>query len=159
MTTTTITWGCQCHFCGRQITRGKPTLIFAWDKPILLGVSHSTCCATKYSYSCFQTCPPYRVSSEQVTFLMHFYCMLHSLPGGSERNRELRWSLSRMLDRYPSVLKRPMPVLQRFIRDHHKWGFEWLYDGDLETDFLRFLGQVQRAVKEKPLDVKVDFRK
>lgn len=85
--------------------------------------------------------------------------MLHSLPGGSEPNRELRWSLSRIPDKYPSVLKKPTPVLQKFIKDHHRWGLEWLYNGDLETDFLRFLGQVQRAAKEEPLDVEADFRK
>ena len=74
--------------------------------------------------------------------------MLHSLPGGSERNRELRWSLSRILDRYPSVLRKPMPVLQKFIKDHRKWGFEWLYDGDLETDFLRFRVSLLRSYSE-----------
>jgi hypothetical protein len=84
--------------------------------------------------------------------------MLHSLPGGSEPNRELRWSLSRMLYNYPSSIKQPMPVLQRFVKDHHKCGFEWLYKNDLEADFLRFLGKAQKASKDAPTDVEVDFR-
>jgi len=33
------------------------------------------------------------------------------------------------------------------------------YEGDLEMDFLKFLGKVQKLTKEKPVDVEVDFRK
>lgn len=139
--------------------RGRPTIIFSISEPLLIGVSHSTCCATKYQYACFQTCPPYRASSEQISFLMHFYPMLHSLPGGSEPNRELRWCLAEFLIKYPSSMRKPMSALQRFVKEHRKWGFEWQYHGDLETDFLRFLGQVQRAAKEKPIALDAIFRK
>ncbi len=52
-----------------------------------------------------------------------------------------------------------MLVLQRFVKEHRKWGFEWQYRRDLETDFLRFLGQVQRAAKEKPIAAYAVFRK
>ena len=155
----TVTWGCQCCFCHRIIDRGRPTLVFAWDEAVLIGISHSTCCATKYRYSCFQTCPPYRLSSEQVSFLMHFYPMLHSLPGSEEPDRENRWCLLRLLDKYPSSLRKPMAVLQKFVEDHKRWGFKWLHTGDLEGDFLRCLGQVQRLAKQKPLEIEVNFRK
>jgi len=33
------------------------------------------------------------------------------------------------------------------------------YEGDLEADFLSFLGKVQKAAREKPNDVEFDFRK
>jgi len=52
-----------------------------------------------------------------------------------------------------------MTILKRFVREQQRWGFKWLYTGDLEMDFLKFLGQVQRMVKEKPVEVKVDFRR
>ncbi len=79
---------------------------------------------------------------------MHFYPMLHDLPGGSEPNRELRWSLAQLLIKYPSSMREPFPVLQRrFVREYRKWGFEWKYRGDLEMEFLRFLGQIQREAK------------
>jgi hypothetical protein len=154
-----IRWGHRCIFCHRPITRGRPTLIFSMGQPLLIGVSHSTCCATKYQHGCFQTCPPYRVSAEQISFLMHFYPLLNSLPGGYEPNRELRWCLAEFLNKYPSSLRNPMPAFRRFVNEHRKWGFEWQYNGDLERDFLLFLGQVQRVAKEKPIDVNAIFRK
>jgi hypothetical protein len=52
-----------------------------------------------------------------------------------------------------------MPAFRRFVNEHRKWGFEWQYNGDLERDFLLFLGQVQRVAKEKPIDVNAIFRK
>ncbi len=154
-----IRWGCECCFCHRPIIRGKPTLIFSTGEPLLMGISHSTCCATKYQYGCFQTCPPFSVSSEQISFLKHFYPMLHRLPGGSQPNRELRWSLAQLLIKYPSSMRKPRRVLQRFVKERRKWGLEWQYHGDLEMDFLRFLGQVQGAAKEKPSAVGAAFRK
>ncbi len=33
------------------------------------------------------------------------------------------------------------------------------YEGNLEADFLSFLGQVQKAARERPDDVEFDFRK
>jgi hypothetical protein len=85
--------------------------------------------------------------------------MLHSLPGGEEPDRETRWCLSRLLDKYPSSVRKPMVVLQKFVKDHERWGFKWLQTGDLEMDFLRSLGQVQRLAKENPLEIEVNFRK
>ena len=90
---------------------------------------------------------------------MHFYPTLHSLPGGEEPDRETRWCLARLLDKYPSSIKKPMPVLRNFVRDPKRWGFKWLHTGDLEADFLRFLGKVQKLAKEKPLEIEVNFRK
>jgi hypothetical protein len=158
----TITWSYPCYYCHRPITRGKPTLLFSIDeleKSLLIGVSHSTCCAGKLKYGHFQMCPPNRLFNDQVSFLTHFFSMLYILPGAENPNRELRWSLARLLDNYPLSVKKPMQVLQRFIKDHNRWGFKWLYEGDLEIDFLKALGQAQRMVKDKPVAVEVDFRK
>jgi hypothetical protein len=35
---------------------------------------------------------------------------------------------------------------------------DWLYEGDLETDFIRVLGQIQQAAREMPVGVEIDFR-
>ncbi len=56
-------------------------------------------------------------------------------------------------------MRKPLPVLQRFVKEYGKWGFGWKYCGDLEMDFLRFLGQVQREAKEKPVIEDAVFRK
>jgi hypothetical protein len=85
--------------------------------------------------------------------------MLYKLPGQDNPNRELRWSLARLLDKYPASAKKPIPILKRFVREQHRRGFKWLYEGDLEADFLRFLGQVQRMAKENPVEIEVDFSK
>ena len=45
-------------------------------------------------------------------------------------------------------------IFIRLYREKYELAF-----GDLEMDFLKFLGQVQRMAKEKPIEVKVDFRK
>lgn len=155
----TITWNCECYYCHRPIKRGRPTLLFSTDEPLFIGISHSTCCATRLKYEHFQMCPPKRLTNDQISFIIHFYPMLYRLPGGENPDRELRWSLIRLLYKFPASVKKPMPVLKRFISEHQKWGFKWLYNGDLEADFLKFLGQVQRMARKNPVEMEVDFRK
>jgi hypothetical protein len=151
-----ITWNHECLFCKRLISRGKPTLIFSTEEPKLVGLSHSTCCATKYRYGCYQMCPPYYLSGQQLSFLIQFYPRLYRLPGGMEPNRELRVALAQLLHDYPSSLADPIACLNRFLDEQEQWYDEWSYSGDLEKDFLRFLGKTQRAAKE-PLGLEVDF--
>jgi hypothetical protein len=57
----------------------------------------------------------------------------------------------------PDALDSPI----KYFRKFQIWNKQDVqeYAGDLETDFLRFLGQVQNLVKEQPVDVEVDFRK
>ena len=153
-----ITWHHECLFCKRPIQRGRPTLIFSMDEPELVGISHSTCCATKYNYGHFQMCPPDYLSEEQISFLVHYFYRLYSLPGGMEPNRELRFSLITLLRDYPASLVNPMASLQQFLDEYKRWSHEWLYDGDLKTDYLRSLGEIQRAAREKPVGVEADFR-
>lgn len=153
-----ITWKHQCYFCQRPIQRGRPTLIFSTDEPKLFGISHSTCCATKYNYGHFQMCPPDYFSDEQVSFLVQFFYRLYSLPGGLEPNRELRFSLITLLRDYPASLADPMASLRKFLDEYKHQSYQQLYDGDLETDFLRILGQIQKAARENPVGVEADFR-
>jgi len=153
-----ITWRHPCLFCKRPIQRGKPTLTFATDKPELLGICHATCGATKYRYGRFQTCPPDYLSEEQVSFLMQLYYTLYSLPGGEQPNRELRMCLAEFLRDYPGSMTNPLASLKKFLNTYKQWSHEWLYQGDLETDLLRTLGQIQKAAGEKPVGVEVDFR-
>jgi len=151
-----ITWNHECLFCKRPISRGKPTLIFSTEEPKLVGLSHSTCCATKYRYGHYQMCPPYYLSEEHVSFLIQFYPRLYRLPGGVEPNRELRVALAQLLHDYPASLANPIACLRRFLDEHQQWSREWLYSSDLETDFLRFLGEIQSTAKA-PLGLEVDF--
>ena len=153
-----ITWKHECLFCKRPILRGRPTLVFSTDEPKLVGLSHSTCCATKYRYGHFQMCPPDYLSDEQISFLVQFYHRLYSLLGGQEPNRELRLSFITFLQDYPASLANPMASLRKFLDEYKHWSHEWLYDGDLEADFLRLLGQIQREARENPVGVEVDFQ-
>jgi len=134
-------------------------ILFITDKPMLVGVCHSTCGATKYRYGHFQMCPPDYLSDEQVSFLMHFFYRLFSLPGGMEPNRELRMYLVDLLRDYPDSMVNPMASFRKFLDTYKRWSHEWLYEGDLETDFLRILGQIQKAAKEEPVGIEMDFRK
>jgi hypothetical protein len=153
-----ITWKCVCSVCQRPIYRGKPTLLLATDRPVMVGICHSTCGYGLRKWGHFQMCPPYHLSNEQVSFLVHFYYRLYSLPGGQEPNRELRWCLVRLLRDYPASLANPGASLRTFLDEHKHGSHQWLYEGDLETDFLRVLGQVQTAAREKPAGVEIDFR-
>ena len=153
-----ITWKCLCSICQRPIHRGKPTIFFATDRPMMLGICHSKCSYGRYNYGHFQMCPPDYLSDEQISFLVEFYHRLYSLPGGQDPNRELRWCLGFLLRDYPASLASPMASFRKFLDEHKHWSHEWLYDGDLETDFLRILGQIQRAARETTVGVEIDFR-
>lgn len=153
-----ITWKCLCSICQRPIQRGKPTLLFAIDRPMLLGICHSTCGYSRYKYGHFQMCPPNYLSDEQISFLVQFYYRLYTLPGGQEPNRELRWCLSNLLSDYPTSMVSPMASLLRLLDEHKRWHHEWLYNGDLEIDFLRLLGEIQKAARENPVGLEFDFR-
>lgn len=93
-----------------------------------------------------------------LTKLTHFYPKLYSLPGGDEPNRELRWSIAVLLRDFPASLRDPMASLREFFEEHTRSSHKRLYEGDLETDFLRLLAELHRSAKEKPVPVVVDFR-
>jgi hypothetical protein len=103
-------------------------------------------------------CPPDYLSDQQISSLVQFYYKLYNLPGGQEPNRELRWCLSNLLRDYPVSLANPMASLRSFLDEHKHWHHEWLYNGDLETYFLRLLGEIQKAVRENPVGLEIDFR-
>ena len=152
----TITWNQLCNYCHRPIIRGKPTILFATDKPLLVGVSHSTCAATKSNTGHHQMNPPDHLSREEVAFLIQFYPMLYSLPGGfNVPNSDLRRCVAYTLWDYPKSLVNPSDTLRKFRKQYI--GLMQPYEGDLEADYLRFLAKVQKAAKENPMDVKFDF--
>ena len=151
----TITWNHLCNFCHHPITRGKPTILFATDKPLLLGISHSTCVAIEYKLGQHQMNPPDHLSQEQVAFLIQFYPMMRKLPGGFEPNADLRLCLVDFLWYYPIVLANPMKCLLQF-REQNQDNLQ-TYKGDLEADYLRFLAKVLKAAKQNPMDVEFDF--
>jgi len=151
----TITWNQLCNYCHRPIIRGKPTILFATDKPLLVGVSHSTCAATKSNTGHHQMNPPDHLSREEVAFLIQFYPMLYGLPGGFQPNVALRQCVANLLYDYPISMANPMQCLSAFKgRNKEK---ARLYQGDLEMDYLRFLAKVQKAAKENPIAVEFDF--
>ena len=151
-----ITWKHQCYFCQRPIQRGNPTLIFATDRPELIGICHATCGSGKYRYGQFQTCPPDYLSEEQISFLVQFYPKLYSLPGRDEPNSDLRRCLANILWDYPTSLINLTVYLRKFQEQNRNKSKS--YEGDLEADFLRTLGQIQKAARENPVGVEADFR-
>jgi len=151
-----IIWKHQCYFCQRPIQRGNPTLIFTTDRPELIGICHATCGSGKYRYGQFQACPPEYLPEEQISFLVQFYPRLYSLPGRDNPNSDLRRCLADILWDYPASLINPTVYLQKFQEQNRNKSQS--YEGDLETDFLRILGQIQREAREQPVGVETDFR-
>ena len=152
----TITWNHPCYFCHRPITRGRPAIVFSTERPELVGLSHSTCCATKFRYCHYQMNPPRHLSSERVAFLIQFYPMLYSLPGGfNVPNSDLRRCVAYTIWDYPKSLVNPLETLRKFRKQNVD--LMQPYEGDLEVDYLRFLARVQKAAKENPVDVEFDF--
>lgn len=151
----TITWNHLCNFCNRPIIRGKPTILFATDKPLLLGISHSTCGATKYRYGHHQINPSDHLSQEQVAFLIQYFPALYSLPGGFESNSDLRRCVADFHWNYPGILADPMKCVYDFEEQNEDE--PRTYEGDLEADYIKFLAKVQKAANENPVDVDFDF--
>ena len=138
----TITWNHSCCFCHRPIIHGKPAVTFATNNPFLMGVSHSTCAATKYHIGHHQMNPPDFLSREQVAFLIQCYPMMYSLPGGFTADAALRKCVADFLWYYPAILANPMKCLHQF-REQNKGNVQ-SYEGDLEADYLKFLAKVQK---------------
>ena len=151
----TITWNHLCNFCHRPIISGKPTILFATDKPLLLGISHSTCGATKYKYGHHQLTPPAHLSREQAAFLIQYFPMLYSLPGEFESNSDLRRCVAKFHWDYPAILANPLKCVHDFQEQNQDEPRK--YEGDLEADYLMFLAKVQKAAKENPVDIEFDF--
>ncbi len=125
---------------------------------MMFGICHSTCGYGKLQYGHFQMRPPDYLSDEQISFLTQFYYRLYNLPGGQEPNRELRFCLVDLSRDYPDSMIAPMETFRKFLDDHKHFRHDWLYEGDLETDFLRTLGEIHRAAKESPVGFDIDFR-
>jgi hypothetical protein len=127
------------------------------SSPLLVGVSHATCGYNDSRYGQFPLCPPDHLSIEQVSFLVHFYPRLFSLPGSAEGNSDLRRCLASILPEFPFSIGDPLAALHRFRREHED---EYqLYAGDLEADYLRFLGQVSQAARAHGERTAIDFCK
>lgn len=155
-----ITWKCQCFVCKRPIHGGRPCVVFSTNKAGLVGICHSGCSYSlhRFGYYWMQMCPPFYLSEEHLSFLKHFYPKLHSLPGGQEPNRELRFALAYLDRDYPASLVNPLATLRKFIDEHKRYAHEWKYQSDLEMDFLRSLAEIQKSAKTEPAGFEVDFR-
>ena len=156
----TITWRHQCFVCKRPIQGGYPCVVFSTDKAGLVGVCHAKCSYSLYRYDCgwFRMHPPDYLSSEQVSFLMHFFPRLYSLPGGGRPNWQLRSCLGSFITEYPASMRYPMSSLHASIAEHKHVLLPKTYEGDLEAGFLRSLGAVQGAAREMPIHMTIDFR-
>lgn len=155
-----ITWKQQCFVCNRPILGGNPCVVFSTDKPGLVGICHARCSygLYRYRYGWFHMHPPDSLSSEQVSFLMHFYIRLYSLPGGMEPNGQLRRYLSYLIREYPPSMIKPMESFRLCLDEQKGLPNGGPYEGDLETDFLRSLGDIQRSARMNPVHVEIDFR-
>ena len=156
-----VTWKYQCFVCERPIQSGKPCVVFSTDKAGLVGLCHSRCSygLFRYRYYWFPMRPPDYLSSEQVSFLMHFYLRLYSLPGGMEPNGQLRRCLVNLTREYPTSMSNPMTSFRTCLDEQKLFPHVKPYEGDLEADFLRCLGEIQRSAKEMPVHVEIDFRR
>ena len=157
----TITWKCQCFVCERPIQGGNPCVVFYTDRAGLVGLCHSRCSygLYRYHYGCFYMCPPDFLSAEQVSFLMYFFPRLYSLPGGMEPNGQLRRCLADFIMEYPDLMSNPMVPFRISMEEQKRLPRMKPYEGDLETDFLLSLGDIQRSAKEKLVQLEIDFRK
>jgi hypothetical protein len=132
---------------------GKPTILFATDKPMFVGVIHDTCYGDKSNFGRYQLKSLNHLSPQQVAFLVQFYPMLFALPSAFAPNGSLRLWLVDFIHYYP--MSNPMIRL----RDYRKMNFNKpiRYEGDLEADYVQFLAKAQKAAKENPVDVEFDF--
>ena len=149
----TITWNHLCYFCHRPITDGVPTVLFASDKPMFVGVIHDTCYGDKPNFGRYQVKLPNHLSQVQVAFLVQFYPMLFALPSALTPNVALRLWLVDFIHHYP--MSDPMKRLRDYIRMNPDKLIG--YEGDLEADYIGFLAKVQKTAKENPVDVEFDF--
>ncbi len=96
------------------------------------------------------------MTAEQVAFLINLYPRLSALPGSCQPNGELRFMLCQLIDEYPDSLIDAMAHFKQgraeYARIYHGIG----YEGDLETDYLKFLGDTQLLAK-KTEALGVDF--
>jgi hypothetical protein len=152
-----LTWSHPCLYCNRPILRGLPALIFSREQTQLLGLSHSTCSATKYRYARYQIHPPQQMTAEQVAFLMNFYSRLNALPGSYLPNGELRFMLCQLIDEYPDSLIDAMDHFRDRRIEYARLYHGVKYEGDLETDYLKFLGDTQLLAKKTEAP-EVDFK-
>jgi hypothetical protein len=129
--------------------------MFATDKPLLLGLSHTTCSPTKYNLGRHQMIPPDYLSREQIAFLIQFYPMLYALPNALTPNVALRQCMADLLYYYPLSMIDPMKCLHDYKEMHLDEPFT--YVGDLEADYIGFLAKVQKAAQINPVDVEFNF--
>ena len=155
----TITWRHQCFVCKRPIHSGNPCVVFSTDKAGLVGICHSKCSygLHRYGYGRFRMHPPDYLSTEQMSLLMHFYPKLYSLPGGMKPNGQLRSCLARLLREYPDSMSNAMASLRLCMDEDRRFSTAGPYEGDLEADFLRSLGEIQRSARATPISVEVAF--
>jgi hypothetical protein len=90
---------------------------------------------------------------------MHFYPKLYDLPGGMQPNWQLRRCLGNFIGEYPASMRYTMAFLQASMAEHEHLFRGGPYEGDLEADFLRSLGEIQRSAREMPVRVEIDFRR
>ena len=97
---------------------------------------------------------PNHLSQEQVAFLAQFYPMLFALPDAFTPNIALRLWLVDFIHHHP--MSDPMVRLRDHKKTHPDKPIR--YEGDLEADYIGFLAKVQKAAKENPVDVELDFQ-
>lgn len=147
-----------CQICQRPIQGGRPTILLGVEKPLMVGICHSTCGYRWFRYGHFQMRPPDYLSSEQVSFLVQLYFRFYNLPGGREQNGELRLCAVDLVRDFPASLGKPLESLKHVCAERNYWHNRLPYHGDLELDFLRLLSEVFKAAKNNPIGVEFDFR-
>jgi hypothetical protein len=88
------------------------------------------------------------MSAAQVAFLVNFYPRLYALLGAQQPNSDLRFMLSQLLDGYPDSLINAMAHFHQRRADCARWYYGPAYEGDIETDYLKFRGGIKQLAKK-----------
>jgi hypothetical protein len=150
-----ISWNTPCHFCDKPIGSGYPLLMLSPNQAAWIGVSHVECGYQDFRYAQFRLHSPGLLDKNQISFLAHFYPGLFKLPGWGQPTAALRRCLALILLDFPAAWSAPVPLVHKFIEENNDE--VKLYPGDLEADYFKFLGEVQKSAQEYPLNLELNF--
>jgi hypothetical protein len=144
-----------CYYCGRAVGYHQPLIIFGLQRPEVIGAAHPDCGYFDLRYAQFFLPAAMALSSQETSFLAHFYFQLFRLPGEGHAQAALRCCLAEWLLDYPAGLSK----IAEFVGEFKAANRQALrtYPGDLEVDLYSFLGKIGQATRCAPLDVTVDF--
>jgi hypothetical protein len=144
-----------CHYCGERVGRLQPVIVFALQRPQLVGVAHPECAYFDFRYAQFGISGALTLNPFETSLLAHFYHRLFQLPGQGQPRSAQRRCLAAILLDYPHALADLPALISQFQAENQDELLD--YPGDLEKDCYVFLGEVWKTSQAEPLDVYIDF--